>query len=105
MPYPNHYQAVKLEHGERVNQVKNLTQKDWIRICKKLGLYVSVGNGKGSHCAVYKSNTCPPEDSTCCILTIPCNIYPNFQRDMIKKIIYGKCGTPLAQNGRKLIKN
>jgi len=39
-------------------------------------------------CAVYKSETCPPEDSSCCVVTLPRNIYPNFQRDLIKKILY-----------------
>jgi hypothetical protein len=85
---PNHYQEIKLIYGEKVNQVKNLDQEDWIKICNKLGLYVSVSNGKGSHCAVYKSNVCPVSDSSCLILTIPRNIYPNFQRDLIKKIVF-----------------
>jgi hypothetical protein len=58
--------------------------------CRKLGLHVPDGYGKGSHQAVYKSSDCSPEDSSCCVVTLPKNIYPNFQRDLIKKVLlYG----------------
>ncbi len=88
MSCPSHYQEIKLIYGEKVNQVKNLDQDDWIKICRKLNLFVSISNGKGSHCAVYKSDVCLVSDSSCLILTIPRNIYPNFQRDLIKKIVF-----------------
>ncbi len=88
MSSPSAYREVKLKKGHLVNQVKNLSQQDWITVCRKLGLYIPEGYGKGSHCAVYKNASCPPEDSSCCVVTLPRNIYPNFQRDLIKKILY-----------------
>lgn len=84
----NSYKEVKLANGELVDRIKNLNQSDWIKICTKLGLYVSVGNGKGSHCAVYKDSICSPGDATSCVVTLPCHIFSNFQRDLIKKIIF-----------------
>ena len=88
MSSPDAYREVRLKKGHLVNQVKNLSQQDWITVCRKLGLFVLNDYGKGSHCAVYKSEKCPPEDSSCCVVTLPRNIYPNFQRDLIKTILY-----------------
>lgn len=88
MSSPNEYREVKLANGELVDRIKNYTQKDWITVCKRLGLHVPEGAGKGSHCAVYKSADCPPEDSSCCIATIPQTLYPNIQRDYVKKIVF-----------------
>jgi len=88
MPLLNSYREVKLENGERVNQIKNLTQKEWMIVCERLGLHVVAASGKGSHCAVYKSSTCSPTDVSCCVVTIPCKVFPNFQRDLVKKIIF-----------------
>ncbi|MDP3958151.1 MAG: hypothetical protein Q8Q36_01640 [bacterium] len=84
------YRSVKPEQKNRVAQLKNLTQSDWIKACKKLGLYVSVGNGKGSHVAVYKSADCSVSDSSCLVLTIVKDCYPNIQLAHFKKILaYG----------------
>lgn len=88
MPSLSSYREVKLANGELVDRIKNLTQTEWMRVCEKLGLYVCPAFGKGSHCAVYKDNVCRPEDSTCCVVTLPSNIYPNFQRDLVKKVIF-----------------
>lgn len=85
---PDGYRSVKLERGELVDQIKNTTQKEWADACRKLGLYVSESNGKGSHAAAYKSNTCPPDDSTCLVLTIVHKPYSNIQRDYFKKVLY-----------------
>jgi hypothetical protein len=90
MSLPSSHREVKLNDGHLVDQIKNLGQKDWVEACRKLGLYIPDGYGKGSHCAVYKDNVCPPEDRSCCVVTLPRNIYPNFQRDLIKKVLlYG----------------
>lgn len=35
----------------------NQKQKDWIRICKKLGLDVDPTRGKGSHCLIKNPKT------------------------------------------------
>ena len=88
MSLPNSYRDIKLKYGNKVNEIKNLSQKDWMAICKKLGLYVAPERGKGSHCAVLKDAVCKPEKSDCLVVTLPCNIYPNFQRDLVKKVIY-----------------
>lgn len=95
MSLPNSHREIHLEYGEKVNQIKNLNQKDWMKACEKLSLFVVPASGKGSHCAVFKSPDCPPQDSTCLVLTIPHKIYPNFQRDIVKKLVlYGiKSGT------------
>lgn len=85
---PSEYAAVKLTDGHLVEQIKNTNQKDWVKVCQKLGLFVPEDGGHGSHRAVYKSNTCPPEDSSCCVIVLPCKIYPNFQRDLVKKLVY-----------------
>lgn len=88
MQLPSSYREIRLVNGKRVDQIKNLTQKQWMVVCEKLGLYVSPSNGKGSHCAVYKSNVCPVESRDCCVVTLPSNIYPNFQRDLVKKLVF-----------------
>lgn len=90
MPSPRDYREVRLERGQLVNQIKGHGQRDWMKACEKLGLCVVPASGRGSHCAVYKNNVCPPEDSSCCVVTIPTNLYPNFQRDLVKKVLlYG----------------
>lgn len=67
-------------------RIKNLSQKDWIKVSKKLGLFVP-DTGATSHVAVYKSEKCPASDSKCLVLTIAKNLYPEIQRDMIKKLV------------------
>ena len=88
MSSPNSYREIKLVHGELINRIKNLDSDDWAKVCLKLGLYVSKSSGKGSHCAVYKDNVCSPADVSCLVVTIPNNIYPNFQRDLVKKVLF-----------------
>jgi hypothetical protein len=88
MSLPDSYSSIKLSDGELVNRIKGCNQSDWMKACERLGLYVLPGAGKGSHCAVYKDNVCPPEDSSCCVVTIPRNTYPNFQRDLVKKVVF-----------------
>jgi hypothetical protein len=91
---PDAYRSVKLERGELVDRIKNTTQSEWIKACCVLGLFVLDGSGRGSHIAVYKSNTCPPEDSTCLVLTIVQKPFANIQRDYVKKVVYHgiECG-------------
>jgi|GEM_PF-2442390 hypothetical protein len=88
MPSVNDYREIKLVNGEFVNKIKNTTQKEWMKACEKLGLRVFPAHGKGSHCAVYKDSLCLPSNSDCCVVTIPGNIYANFQRDLVKKILF-----------------
>ncbi len=82
------YKEIKLENGEWINRIKGLNQSDWVKACEKIGLYIPDGYGKGSHVAVYKDNKCMPQDVSCCVVTIPRNIYPNFQRDLFKKVLF-----------------
>jgi ferredoxin-like protein FixX len=88
MQSPSCYQEVKLENGHLVNQIKGHDQKDWMTACERLGLNVLTTQGKGSHVAVYKDKTCQPQDRSCCVVTLPTKIYPNFQRDLVKKVVF-----------------
>ena len=85
---PSSHRDIDLERGKLVDQIKNKKQKDWKVVCERLGLHVSVSNGKGSHIAAYKAVDCLPEDKTCIVLTMPSSIYPNFQRDLLKKLVF-----------------
>jgi hypothetical protein len=84
---PNSPQEVKLAKGHLVNQIKNLGQEEWMRICRALGLHVVPSAGRGSHCAVFKSPECPASDRSCCVVTLPRHIYPNFQRVLVKQLL------------------
>lgn len=33
--------------------ITNLTQKDWLKACKRLGMEIDTKSGKGSHARVY----------------------------------------------------
>ncbi len=91
MPSLDDYRAVKLERGELVNQIKNLTQDEWMIACKRLGLSVRVDSGKGSHVGVYKSDDCPSDRSECLVTTLQGNMYPNLQRGVMKRVVlYGR---------------
>ena len=84
------YRETKIERGDLIDQIKNKTQKDWIKVCEKLKIKVSTNFGRGSHAAAYKDD-CPPEDRKCCIVTLPKNMHSNIQRDTFKKILtHGK---------------
>jgi hypothetical protein len=90
MSSPKSSSEVKLAEGKLVDSIKNYNQQDWMKACERLGLYVAPALGKGSHCAVYKDNVCPPENSQGCVVLLPRNMYPNFQRDLVKKVVlYG----------------
>jgi hypothetical protein len=90
MSSPNNFSEVRLERGDLVDRIKNYTQRDWVAACKRLGLYVRTDAGKGAHCAVYKDDIWPPINSSSCILTLPPTMYPNIQRNQLKKIVgYG----------------
>lgn len=78
-----------LKKGHLVKQIKNTTQAKWIKVCKKLDLWVPEGFGKGSHVAVYGKKGDVTTDNL--IVTIPKQLYPNIQRDFVKKITaYGQ---------------
>lgn len=83
--------AGDLEYGELVARIKNYQQSDWVKACTRLSLYIPEGGGKGSHVAVYKEHNCDRSDSTMLLLTIPSHMYPNIQRDYVKKLVaWGK---------------
>ena len=83
------YRLVKITRGELVDQIKNKNQSDWIKACTRLGIIISTEYGSGSHAVAYKDN-CPPEDRSCCIVTLQTNLHANIQRDIFKKILaYG----------------
>jgi len=83
------YKTVTLARGELVERIHNYNQKDWIKACKKLGLPVSIRNGRGSHATVYKHD-CPPGRKECCVVTLVKGMHQNIQRDFVKKVVcYG----------------
>lgn len=91
MSSPNEHSDVKLERGQLVDRIKNLSQKEWMRACERLGLCVRPEAGKGGHCAVYKDEVWPPESPASCITTLPNSLYPNIQRNLVKKVVgYGR---------------
>lgn len=79
---------VKLKYGSLVDRIKNFKQKDWVKASLELGLYIPDVRGTGSHIAVYKSSECPVSDSRCLVVTIQGQIYPQIQRDYIKKLVF-----------------
>ncbi len=87
------YRSVRLNKGHLVARIKNITQSKWTKVCENLGLFVSKEYGKGGHYSVYRSKECSPEytnDSSCLVLTIQKDQYPEIQRDNVKKIVaYG----------------
>lgn len=83
------YRLVKIGRGHLVDRIKNKNQSDWIKVCERLDIIVSTEYGSGSHAVAYKDN-CPPEDRTCCIVTLPTHMHADIQRDIFKKILaYG----------------
>lgn len=85
------YRSVKLDRGDLVDQIKNLTQEQWIVACRRIGLSVRIESGRGSHAAVYQSDDCPSERSECLVTTLQHTMYPNLQRSIMKRVVfYGK---------------
>ena len=80
------YKLTKIERGELVDRIKNKNQKDWIKVCEKLGIIVRLDYGRGDHAVAYK-NDCPPEDRKCVIATLTRNMHAGIQRDTFKKIL------------------
>lgn len=81
---------VKLQHSNLLNRIKNLTQNDWIKACKRLGLDVDKTKGRGSHCCVYEPNCKTKNTSEYLIATIQRNLYPQIQTKILKRVVcYG----------------
>lgn len=82
---------VKLEYGHLTAQIKNLKQKDWVKACKKLNIWIAEGGGKGSHVCGYKKENCDRSDSTMLVITIQKHLTPNIQTDKLKQLVaYGR---------------
>jgi hypothetical protein len=82
---------VKLQRGELTQQIKNLKQKDWLKACERLGLWVAEGGGKGSHVAVYCEVDCNRSNSNNLVLTVQKHLTPNIQTDKLKQLVaYGQ---------------
>jgi hypothetical protein len=81
---------VKLERSHLTAQIKNLKQNDWVKVCKKLNIWIAEGGGKGSHVCGYKEENCDRADSTFLVITIQKHLTPNIQTDKLKQLIaYG----------------
>jgi hypothetical protein len=82
---------VKLEYGHLTQQIKNLNQRDWVKACEHLGIWIADGGGKGSHVCGYKEINCDRSDSTMLVITIQRHLTPNIQTDKLKQLVaYGK---------------
>ena len=87
MAIPKLSSEVKLKFGILGVRIKNVTQKDWVKACKKLGLVVPDGAGAGSHAAVYKTKATSPYKSEDLVLTIVKKPYAQIQVNMVKKLV------------------
>lgn len=87
MPSISSPSEIKLEYGSLGVRIKNLTQKDWVKACKKLELVVPDGAGAGSHAAVYKIKATSPYKSEDLVLTIVKKPYAQIQVNMFKKLV------------------
>ena len=82
---------VKLKHGKLTPRLKQLRQKDWIKACKKLGIWIPSGGGKGSHVCGYREEDCDRSNSEMLVITIQKHLTPNIQTDKFKQLVaYGK---------------
>ncbi len=81
---------VKLEHGELTQRIKGLKQKDWVKACERLGLWVAEGGGRGSHVAIYNEENCDRSNRDNLVLTVQKHLTPNIQTDKLKQLVaYG----------------
>lgn len=81
---------VKLERGELTQQIKNLKQNDWLRASERLGLWVALSGGRGSHAAVYVEEKCDRANRDNLVLTVQRHLTPNIQTDKLKQLVaYG----------------
>ena len=58
----------------------DLKQKDWIRACRKLGLDVEIGRGKGSHCLIKHPRTNQK-------YTLQCHLHKFLNIKIFKKML------------------
>ena len=83
--------SIKIERGHLTAQIKNLKQKDWEGACKKLGIWIAEGGGKGSHVCGYKEEGCDRSDNSMLVITIQKHLTPNIQTDKLKQLLaWGK---------------
>lgn len=82
----------KVEYPEFFLQIKSLKQKDWIKACEKLDIWIAQGGGKGSHICGYNAVNCDRTNSTNLVITIQKNnLNPIIQIKLFKKLLtYGK---------------
>lgn len=61
--------------------ISDLTQKQWIKACKKLGLEIDKKSGKGSHVRVY------PPSQALRPMTIPYHTHKMMSISLYKKLL------------------
>lgn len=67
----------------KLNQINSgLTQNDWIKVCRKLGLEVRTDLGKGSHVRIYKN-----DGTSRMPLTIPCHVTKTISQHLYKSLL------------------
>jgi len=82
--------SIEIKRGHLTARIKNLKQKDWVKASKKLGLWVPISGGKGSHKVAYVEEDCDRANSDNLVLTIQKKLIPQIQTDKLKQLVaYG----------------
>lgn len=85
---PDGWRNVKFERKELLGTLKNVSVHDWSVACTRLGLHVRTDCGRGSHAVAYRDEQSDPANRESLVLTIASNIYPEIQKDYLKKVLY-----------------
>lgn len=89
----------KIERPDLLPRVKNFKQSDWIKACKKLGIWIAPGGGKGSHVCGYRIENGERTISNLVITLQQNNLHPHIQYDYVKKLItYGRESGAYTEN-------
>jgi len=80
-----------IQRKKLVPRLNSMKQKDWIKACEILGLWIAPGGGKGSHSCGYISEGCDRTNSDNLVITIQKNnLHPIIQKKLFQKLlIYG----------------
>lgn len=79
---------VKILLVHHIPRTKSLVQKEWIKACEKLNIWVPEGGGKGSHACGYSEINCDRADSNNLVITIQKNnLNPIIQIKLFKKLL------------------
>lgn len=82
--------SIKIQRKDLVPQLNRKRQQDWVVACERLGIWVPVGSGKGSHICGYREPNCDRANNSMLVVTIQKKMYPVAQVQKIKQLVaYG----------------